>query len=224
MNAVLLALTLLGAEESPRRGIWGLGVGLEFPALGVPAALGSQGNVGVGYTFGGAISYEYSPALEFRLGGRWIVVQGATPQLRLDDPTADRTVERQRAQWFDLEGTLGATYYVGAERSPWSPFVGVDVGIGANGYEFFLGEDSLADVADPSTGPSVAHNLGFVAGVRAGVRLELAYWLATLVQLRGGYAHLGEQGVSGTVGARDVRNIAETVWTLLATFSVRVGL
>ncbi len=211
----------------PRAGIWGLGLGLEFPYVGVPASFGSKGNVGIGYTFGGAATWAWRPDVELRLGMRWLVVRGPRPNITLLSRN-EREKERQRAQWFDLEATAGLTYFVHADRRPWTTFVGADVGIGANGYQFFLGEDSLASDgasrAEVNASPSIADSLGVVAGVRFGVRLELAEWLSSIMQLSAGYARLGAQPVSGAAKARVVRSVPENIWTLMATFAVRLGL
>ncbi len=228
-----------GGRELKRSGLYGWGLGLELPMVGLTTGAATKSRVGWGYALGAALSYELTP----HWLGRLVVSGGATygGQARVsyleNVATGERTHTHQAADWLSVETGLGAAYLFRDSKRPWTPYVGGDVLFNFAGYDFKL-DESLVSLEEPDQGDvlerctgevcrSTIHDglgFGWAAAVRGGVRLELASWLATQSELALVYTRTGREQISNTVDNRDVRTAGEDVWLIRWTFSVRLGL
>jgi hypothetical protein len=242
MSAAWLALVLVAAPANRtlgRSGLWGWGLGVEAPLVGVLTGVGTKSFAGVGYNLGGALSWEATPRILLRVYGQGGETFGGTARLRyVADVAAARPGRSdQPAHWLGAELGLGGAYLFREPSRAWAPFVGVDAGLTFAGYDFYF-DESVAELESIDVGDAVnqctgeecrsaihdALQLGFVAGVRGGVRFELASWLASQVELAVSYVPTGDERVSNTVLNREVRSAPEGVFLVRGTFSVRLGL
>jgi hypothetical protein len=246
MSAVaLLAWLSVAAPDvgaaSQRSGLYGWGLGLELPVVGVMSGLAAKSRVGWGYTLGGAVAYELTPCILGRLylgGGQ---SYGARAPIRyipnVQTQPDQRDQKKVDARWNQLEVTLGGAYFFRSPDRAWAPFVGLDGGVRYGGYDFHF-EPAVENleataVADPASQcvdtacRSKVHEAmgpGLEAAIRGGIRLDLASWLLAEPELQVVYTRAGRDVVSNTVVNRDVRGVREDVWLVRATFCVRVGL
>lgn len=249
MNAFVLAAALAVAPAPPveveasapaaagrRSGLYGWGLGLELPMVGVNTGLASHSSVGWGYTLGGALSWEVTPRVVARL-----FVSGAESFLGESTVSYVEGLEERRAKqpadWVGAEIGLGGAYQWSGLGRSWAPYVGGDVGLAFSGFFFELDDEHQSlraiDIGDAFSRcideacrniSNDGLSLGFTAGVRGGVRLDLVSWLATTAELGLMYQRLPEERVSNTVAARDVRTLPENVLLARLTFSARLGL
>jgi hypothetical protein len=224
--------------ELERSGLWGWGLGLELPMVGVITGAAEKSTVGWGYTLGAGLSWEITPTILTRVfvaGGQ--TYDGEARVSYIDDVAGEqRASSPQAADWVDLEVGAGGAYMWRAAGRRWAPYAGADVTLRVSGYDFYFDEtlaqlrtQDLSDT-DPCVGTNceVETNSGLEIGVgatlRGGVRLELADWLATLAELSVSYRRVGDEPIENTLIARDVKTARESIFLLRATFTVRLGL
>jgi hypothetical protein len=241
MSPWLLVAVVSSAPATPeleRSGLWGWGLGLELPAVGIVTGVAEKSTVGWGYTLGGGLSWEITPTVLSRIfvvGGQTYDGEARVSYIA-DVAGRQRASSPQAADWVDLEVGVGGAYLWRAAGRRWAPYAGADVTLCYSGYDFTF-DDTLAQlrtqelgVEDPCVGPNcgVETNsgveLGLGATVRGGVRLELADWLATLAELSVSYRRVGDEAIDNTLIARDVKTARESVFLVRATFTVRLGL
>jgi hypothetical protein len=244
MHGVIVATALAAAAPSAapvleRSGLNGWGIGLELPMVGVMTGAAQKSRFGWGYTLGGALSWEVTPWVETRLylsGGQTF---GGSARVRYIDnvSTGARKAPAQPAEWVGAEIGVGGAYLFRDIERQWTPYIGVDLAATFAGYTFTL-EDDLAslegfdrgDAFERCTGEECAietHDAiaaDWLATLRGGVRLELADWLATQVELALSYTRNWNREISNTVGQLDVRTAREHILVIRSTFTVRLGL
>jgi hypothetical protein len=224
------------ASELSRTGLYGWGLGFELPAIGVIAGVAEKSTVGWGYTFGGGVSWEVTPTISVRL----LVARGRTFDGRArvnyveEISSEQRASSQQRADWLDLEVALGGAYTWRSVARGWAPYAGADVAFCFSGYDHYFDESPAqlsgsegADWCLESDCPAQTHSgleSGVGATVRAGLRFDLASWLATLAELSVSYRRVGDEAVANTLAIRDVRTAGESVFLVRTTFSMRLGL
>jgi hypothetical protein len=224
------------ASELSRTGLYGWGLGLELPAIGVITGVAEKSSVGWGYTLGGGVSWEVTPRTSVRLlvaGGRTYDGQARVNYLE-NVSSEQRASSQQRADWIDLEVALGGVYTWRSGLRSWAPYAGADVAFFFSGYDHYFDESPAqlmgtegADGCVVSDCPAQTQSglePGVGATVRAGLRLDLASWLATLAELSVSYRRVGDESVVNTLVIRDVRTARESVFLVRATFSMRLGL
>jgi hypothetical protein len=211
-----------------RSGLYGAGVGLELPMVGIGTGAGTTSVMGVGYQFGGSLLWEFMDRIAIRLqvsGGEsfgsrvWLQYQESGELVRSE----------QDASWFGLEGCVGATYLWRGVVPAWVPYVGLDLGPHFHGYIYRFDEslEKIEGVEEESGNETRNHNsvnLDFKVNLRAGVRMEMLSWLGSSVELNLGYTRLADAGVTGTLAAREVQAEPEGLWTFRLLYSVYLGL
>ena len=211
-----------------RSGLYGAGVGLELPMVGIGTGAGTTSVMGVGYQFGGSLLWEFVDRIAIRLqisGGQsfgsrvWLQYQESGELVRSE----------QDASWFGLEGCLGATSLWRGVVPAWVPYVGLDLGPHFHGYIYRFDESlkKIEGVEETSGSETLNHNsvsLNVKVNVRAGVRMEMLSWLASSVELNLGYTRLADAPVTGTLAAREVQAEPEGLWTLRLLYSIYLGL
>ncbi len=224
------------AGEPARSGLFGLGLGLEAPVVGVLTGKGERSDLGSGYTLGAALSWEATPAWVVRLAVQGGETYGSRAPVRYRE--GDAVVQRrQNAEWFGAGAQLGVAYQFLDEARQWAPFAGAEVGYHFAGYNFRFNEELRAALEPPAARAtfdcrgdaclSDLHDgaaLSWNAGLRAGVRYQMLRWLSTIADLSVSYAPLVGERISATLSARDVRAVPERLWLVRGTFAVRVGL
>lgn len=228
------ALVLPQARESAGHyehpGLFGWGLGFELPYVGVVGGVASQSEVGAGYTLGGAISYEITPSILVRVVGTWNATtrgQGAV-SYRL---SGERNVTRQRADWLDFALGVGGAYQMRFMHPSIAPYLGADIAMTlVNGFEYRF-DDALLDLTVDqqqtvqfANGRLIAQDVGVMGMLRAGLRLHLSDWLASLLEVNVSYVRAGEDQIRNTLNGPDVRTVPENIWLISARFAVRFGL
>ncbi|MBI3178346.1 MAG: hypothetical protein HYZ27_01720 [Deltaproteobacteria bacterium] len=222
-----------------RSGLYGWGLGLELPMVGLTTGAAEHSRVGWGYALGAAVSYEFTPHWLGRLMVSGGATSGARARVRYLENVAagERTYTHQAADWLSVETGLGVAYLFRNSERPWAPYVGGDVLFNFAGYNFHF-DKSLANLEERDQGDVLARctgdvcestihdglGFGWAAGIRGGVRLELASWLSTQSELALVYTRTGREQISNTVDNREVETAREDVWLMRWTFSVRLGL
>lgn len=241
MSWALLAVMVSTTPATPeleRSGLWGWGLGLELPVVGIVTGVAEKSTVGWGYTLGAGLSWEITPTILTRVfvaGGHTYDGEGRVSYIE-DVAGEQRASSPQAADWIDLEVGVGGAYMWRGAGRRWAPYAGADVTFRMAGYDFYF-DDTLVQLRtqelsnlDPCVGPNceVETNSGLELGVgatlRGGVRLELADWLATLAELSLSYRRVGDETIDNTLLARDVKTARESVFLVRATFTVRLGL
>ena len=218
------------APSMMRSGLYGWGVGLEFPIVGIMSGAAGVSQLGVGYTLGGAISWELTPKIMSRLrlsGGATSGGRAFVSFLR----QGQRFFAEQDAEWLNIEVTLGGAYLFRDPLRPWTPYLGVDVGLNFSGYEYLLDEALREDLADPNDltrrfddGGHFGLELGWTVVLRGGIQLELVRWLASMLELSVAYTRIANDRISNTLDAPDVRTVSENIWVIRTNFITRFGL
>ncbi len=228
-----------GGSEPKRFGLWGAGWSLEFPALGVLTGIGQSSATGWGYTLGGSLGYEVTPAVLLRVGVQGGQTHGARATMRYLEnvQTGVEGTSRQDARWTYIAAGLGGAYLFGGGEGNAVPFVGADARLRFGGYDFLFNDDvkylkavDIGDVLDQCMAATCKTELhdaigwGFLGSVRAGVRLVLTSYLAAEPELEVGYTRITAEPVSNTVANRDVHVQTEHLFLVRAAFSLRLGL
>lgn len=121
---------------APGTGLWGSGIGVGVPEVGVFGAWGRHDNLGVGRNFGAAISWQAS--LRWSLGVHVLSTQtlgGQAPLTYVDLDGSTKTAHVP-AQWQSLSVALDVTYSWHFQQSPWIPYAGVMGGWMYGGYAY----------------------------------------------------------------------------------------
>lgn len=215
-------------QSAGRSGLYGWGLGLELPMVGVMTGIGGRSEVGWGYNLGGALSWEVTPHWVLRLFVMGGESHGGRAALGFQDGNT-RQRAQQPARWVGLETGLGVAYQFIDPRSPFTPYVGFDAGVRTGGYIYNLeGELVTLKVPEAEDPDEVvitdAFDLGFMGGLRLGVRMDLKHWLATLTELHVAYTYIGDEPVANTLIQREVSRFPDALWLVRMVFTVRVGL
>lgn len=216
--------------RAERSGLFGWGLGIEIPMVGVLGGIGSISSVGAGYTLGAGVSWEATPAITVRVYGTWGQTRRGNAQVSFGK-AGDRIASFQSAEWFDFSLAAGGAYFFRSWHPAFAPYFGADLGITlVHGFEYRF-DDSLKDlIADPDqstqfdNGRLFGRSIGLTGGGRIGVRLDLTEWLATLSEVSVTYVRNGNDRINNTLNGPDVRTVAENVFLVRGTFTVRIGL
>ncbi|MEZ4270983.1 MAG: hypothetical protein R3C68_05985 [Myxococcota bacterium] len=218
-------------DKLTRTGLLGWGLGIELPMVGIVGGLTSsrRGRFGVGYSLGGAISWEALPTLLIRAYVAGVETSGGSAALSFNESNT-RSRGLPKADWLSIESGLGAAYLFRSVERSWTPYVGGDLGLIFGGYEYHL-DDELAQLKNPDDPTTrldddehVGLATGYTADIRGGLRLELVEWLSTMLDVGVFYARIPPNGITNTLVAKDVRSVSEHVWMFRTTFSARFGL
>jgi opacity protein-like surface antigen len=224
------------SAEITRSGLYGLGLGIEAPIVGVLTGKGERSDLGSGYALGFGLSWEVVPAIEILAAYAGGQTYGSRAPVRYRN--AGNVVQRrQNAEWSGEGATLGAAYLWNEVDRPWSPYVGADVGVHDAGYSFRFNKDLRETLEPPAASqPSDCRGddcqaslhdsarLSWNAGARLGVRYRMLSWLSTLAEVSLTYAPVGAGHIDATLGAREARAVAEQLWLVRGVFAVRLGL
>ncbi len=224
----LSAALPVAVEEPARPGHLGLGVGIEFPMVGVQTGVGSASDPGAGYYLGAALSWEFVPGIAARIYGGGGETYGGRANI-VYSRAGERKLARQDAQLVGAHIGVGGAYLMRSTERKWTPFVGVDTGATFQGYYYALdpalGLDSFNDTATVyGANENEALALGWATTLRAGVELELLRWLRSNLELDVTFASQGDEPVSNTIEAPDVRAEQEPLIMTRLVFSFWVGL
>ncbi|MBI5508365.1 MAG: hypothetical protein HY903_06400 [Deltaproteobacteria bacterium] len=224
--------------EIGKSGRNGWGLGLEAPLVGVLTGAAKHSRLGWGYTLGGAVAYEVTPAVLIRLtvrGGQ--TYNGRANVSYVETGHSAPSEAALDAEWAMIEAALGGAYLWREVARGVAIYAGGDAGARFGGYNFHF-DDRVASLAAVDIGnilsrctaascKSTIHDaigLGFTGSVRGGVRLDLAPMLMAQPELALTYTRTNADRVSNTVETRDVRGVAEHALLVLVTFTVRLGL
>ncbi|OGQ85315.1 MAG: hypothetical protein A2289_10940 [Deltaproteobacteria bacterium RIFOXYA12_FULL_58_15] len=243
MQVGLLMASVLGATaisgEVQRSGLYGWGLTLEAPIVGVITGIGTKSTIGWGYNLGMGVAWEVTPRLTLRAYGASGRTYGGQARVRYVDNVATGEhadpASVQDAEWLQLEAGAGAAWYFREMLRQWAPYVGGDLGISFSGFDFrfddslsFLEGGEAAKAGDCSeVGCESTHDgrsLGWLATIRAGMRFELSKWMSSQAEMALSYTRSWDQEISDTIPNRDVRTAREHVVLLRMTFTLRLGL
>ena len=215
-------------DKLTRPGHLGLGIGLEFPMVGVLTGVGSTSDPGAGYYLGAALSWEFIPGLAARFYGGGGETFGGRANVTYQR-SGQNNVVRQDAQLVGAQIGLGMTGLLRSAHRKWTPFLGIDTGAAFQGYYYDL-ESRLGLAANNDTATLYGSNenealaFGWATTVRAGIELELLSWLRSNLEIGVTYTTQGDEPVSNTFKAPDVRAEPESVVMTRMVFSFWVGL
>lgn len=219
-GALMLALAMSAAED--KRGLYGWGLGLEVPLIGVLTGLGDESDAGAGFTFGGAVDYELTPSVTVRGFGQYSETFAGRAEAEFNFDNS-----RQRApfdaEYFAVAFGLGLTYAFWGERR-WAPYVGVDGGAVFGGFDYNFGEDEQGLRAVEEGNINDNAQWTWMTAVRGGMQFDLASWLQSSVELSVSYVPLGVESISNTVEIREVTGLEEALLLVRANFIARFGL
>jgi hypothetical protein len=233
-------LRLSRRQKLQRSGLFGWGLGLEAPMVGVMTGIAQRSDPGWGYWLGGALSWEANPRFLLRLVGAVGQTYGGKAGVRYigNVQTSELTRSGQPAELLAAELGLGGAYLFRSVERAWTPLVGIDLGYAFYGYDFAL-DDTLeeeigaVDVGDAfrqctdAACRSDQHDgmmFGPTVTLRGGVRLELTRWLASQTEIALTYLSLREERISNTVLSRQVTTAPESILMVRMLFTVRMGL
>ena len=208
---------------------------------GVLTGCAPHSRLGAGYSLGGALSFEVTPSILARLHVTYDQSYGGRAHLSYLTSVQDatRAAVAQEANWLGLALGLGGAYLFRAPERLWAPYLGADASLRFAGFDYLFDDrmtryESSGEVTQGDlyacTSPSCRatwHDglgLGFMATLRGGVRLELASWLQTQLDLSLSYTETARERISNTIFNRDVRAEVEEIYLVRTTFSVRLGL
>ena len=232
-------LTNAGAFEpgaAPGTGLWGTGIGVGAPEVGIFGAWGRHDNLGLGRNFGAAISWQAS--LHWSVGVHvlsWQTLGGQAPLTYLDVNGLTKTVSVP-AQWQSLSVALDVSHSWRFQQSAWLPYAGVVAGWMYGGYAYRF-PDTLQNLEQiPQLAQTSAQCTDYVcpapareatnsyplAGLRAGVALVLTEWLTASLDAMALGTITRALAVSNTSEARNVKSPAEAVLFGGLTFGARV--
>jgi hypothetical protein len=218
-------LTALNHDEG-RSGLYGLGLGIELPLVGLFAARGSGGESGYGYALGAAVSWEVTSRILARLEVTDSRATAAKKNVLYRDGN-DRLISSQTADLRDVEFALGGAYLFRDLSRPWAPYVGGQVALHFWRAEYRFNEslesfqtqseDGTCAPGQPGCRPEAA------ASVRAGVRLTMARWLQTQAEISLHYVPRDGAPLSNTLLQRDLDSTPQSEWMVRTVFAVRFG-
>jgi hypothetical protein len=233
--ALLLGAGDLSQQQSPSstdmdKGLLGWGLAVEAPMVGVLGGVAERSRVGVVDTLGFGLNYELTPTWHLRA-----YISGANT-LDAEAPVSfleggERIKRRQAAEWESFESAVGVAYMWDNGRL-WRPYVGGDIGMVFHGYDYRFSEELKklegldVDNAQTCRGISCRSDIhdgfkvAFTAGVRGGIRLRMARWLATQAEAMFAYARVANTRLTNTLEVRDVRAVEEHMLSMRFTFSV----
>jgi len=222
-----------------RSGLYGLGLGLEVPMVGIIAGVGEKSRPGAGYNLGVSLTWESTPWLLLRIscaGGRAF---GGRASLTYEEGGRHFTVA-QDVDWLNYQAGAGIAYLWRGSALGIVPYIGLDGAIVYSGYRFLLDgtySDRLADPTAPglrTPACEVEHrcsddiyealSYGFSAEARLGVRLPILVWLSTQAELAASYTPLASQSLENTLTSLKARSLRDALWLVRATFSVRLAI
>jgi hypothetical protein len=213
------------AEKS---GVYRLGLGIEFPAVGLVVGGGNTTDFGTGYHFGAALVWEFQERYAVRVYGAGTEAFGARVWLQYQD-AGELTRSEQDAGWMGIEGGIGGMYLWRGRFPSFVPFFGLEGGPLLHGYYYRL-DETLEKIKGVDPEPVLGGHdhtsvhLDYKLNARVGVRMEMLSWLVSSVELKMSYSLVGEAPLTGTLAAREVKTEAGGVWTLALLYSVYLGL
>ena len=224
---ILEALTALWLSAAERPGAFGLGFGIEAPAVGVMGGGALHSKLGYGFALGAAVTYDVLPKLALRVsvnGGQTYFSRAAMQY----SESGNEVSTHQAAKWSELDVGVGANYLF--HRKGWTPYVGADGLLVYRGYNINFDPDTATKIeainlANPNQ--SSAHDsltLGWGVGLRGGARVAMNEWLAGLVELSLLYIPIGHDSLTNTRQARDVHTTSDSLFIARLTYSVRLSL
>lgn len=241
---MVLAVSLpLSAEPpaevvtSPRLpGLHGWGLGLEVPILGVVSGFGQSSNLGVGFTFGGALDYHVSSNASVRLLIHYSETFAGEANAQFDVAAGGRDNEDFDAEYFAVQAAIGGRYAFQSDRS-WAPYIGADIGLAFGGFDYNFGEDpqglrafdgtsafESCEGTECRSGINDSAQTTWTAGVRGGLQFDLAAWLRSSIEISVDYLPFNAEEISNTVDVRDVTSAEEALILIRASYIARFGL
>ena len=198
--------------------------------VGVLGGAGSMSEVGAGFTLGAALSWEVTPSVLVRAFGSWDQTQRARGRVSYTE-SGQRRTSLQSAEWLDFTMGAGAAYLFHVHPG-WAPYAGGDVGVTLiDGFEYRFEGGDLEGLIDDHEQPLqfddgrlLGRDVGAMVSARGGVRMHLAGWLASMVEVSVSYVRNETGRINNTLTGPDVRSVAEDIWLVRGTFSVRLGL
>jgi hypothetical protein len=229
-----LAAMPAAVQSTPAPATHARGFGIEFPTVGVLTGSGEHSRLGSGFVFGGALWYELTPRWNMRVFGTWTETLLGRAFVSFDGDAARRR-EVTDADWISIETGAGVTYYWWDPGDRWGPYVGGEFAAGYGGYTYALDGDlkSLRAVVPDDAAPCDdidcrldGHDARVWfprASILAGARMQLDSWLASVVGVSLGLAHLVQSEVRNTFAERHVRTRSDWIVDMRMTFTARVG-
>lgn len=217
-------------------GLYGWGLGLEVPILGVVSGFGESSNLGVGFTFGGALDYHVSSNASVRLLIHYSETFAGEANAQFDVAAGGRDNEDFDAEYFAVQAAIGGRYAFQSERS-WAPYIGADIGLAFGGFDYNFGEDpqglrafdgnsafESCEGTECRSGINDSAQTTWTAGLRGGLQFDLAAWLRGSVEISVDYLPFNAEAISNTVDVRDVTSAEEALILIRANYIARFGL
>ena len=229
LEPIQMAPSTGAKEPSAQRPATTWQVALEGPWLAGFSDLVVGQRASWGYALGLGLSTALGSAVEVSLRGtRQQTTDGMVNMTYASG--RGRAMDPQVAGWRAWLATLGVSYRWGRERL-WSPYAGLDVVGGYGGYALTYMGDLAKSLQVPQTWPRPKMRMEHLGqgwlwggGAHAGLRLQLADWLATHTELGVALIPVGSLAVSNNRAVVDARIAPHVAFLVHGAFSLQIGL
>ena len=223
------------AAQVDKPGYFGLGLGLQFPMVGVVTGFGAVSNPGAGYNLGFALTWEFIPRYELRFyagGGQTYGAEAALDYRDDGQLEANSRSANQKAQWLGLDLGAGVSYLFRDSSRQWTPFVGVDGGFSFHGYYYSLDPElvlKLVQTGDSASrfayGETEGIGSSWHLSTRGGVRLDFLSWFSSSLELVVTVSPISDsEPITNTKPERDVMAPNDMLVLTRLVFSIWLGL
>ena len=229
VTVAMLAADSAAYVPVTRSGAAGLGLGVDLPVLGVTAGAAPASRIGLGYTWGAALSFDVTPAWALRLHANTLQTYNGWANLTYATTTG-RAQSSQETAWLMHWFGLGAMHVWREAEPTWAPFAGLDVGFGIGGFRYTytpMLQAMLQASADTAPEVRVEHDSYgqlWTARLRGGVRLQLRPWLASDFECSATFVPFPATPITNNRDVRDARAGASNIVFMSLTYGLHLTL